>query len=155
MRPARRSDSPAIKTEGEALVLRVCINFFGGQLKIENPRTGKQYECTRPPEKCPFRHRRSNGMTKTAMLAVVVKFPVQPRGYFEKAIIVVNNNNDNNNNHNNDNDSDSIIENNSQSNNYNNHNYARNNKNKSYHHIMIIIVTVITIGIEQNYHYNN
>ena len=86
IRPERRSDSPAVKTEGEAPVLGVCINFFGGQLKIENPRTGKQYECTRPAGECPFRHQRSNGMTKTAMLAVVGKFPVQPRGYFEKAI---------------------------------------------------------------------
>ena len=32
IRPARRSDSPAVKTEGEAPVLGVCITLFGGHL---------------------------------------------------------------------------------------------------------------------------
>ena len=89
---SRQSNPDSVQTHrqsrlrGGVPVVGVCINYFGGQLNLRNPRTTRIYECTRPSGECPFRHQRSNGMTKVDMLAIVGKFPVQPRGYFEKAI---------------------------------------------------------------------
>ena len=42
IRPARRTDSPALNTEGEAPALGVCINFFWGTFKDKESQNGEK-----------------------------------------------------------------------------------------------------------------